>query len=228
MESTLRGRGEEWAGRSPSADRLGATISDYRVVMASPLDAPWPLRTERLEIRPCTVDDLDALWEYRRLPEVNRWLGRAPDTVEAFRDTYRDADRLSTTFVVCRQPADSNASAIIGDLMIRVGDAWAQAEVAEQAKGTEAELGWVLAPAHTGQGYAAEAVSAVIDLCFGTLGLRRVHAGCFAANEPSWRLMERLGMRREEFSRGTALHRSGEWLDGMNYGLLADEWPGRR
>ena len=72
------------------------------------------------------------------------------------------------------------------------------------------------------------AVSAVIDLCFGPLGLRRVHAGCFAANEPSWRLMERLGMRREESSRKTALHRSGEWMDGLNYGLLAEEWAGRR
>ena len=75
---------------------------------------------------------------------------------------------------------------------------------------------------------ACEAVSAVIDLCFGPLGLRRVHAGCFAANEPSWRLMERLGMRREESSRKTALHRSGEWMDGLTYGLLAEEWAGRR
>jgi RimJ/RimL family protein N-acetyltransferase len=31
-------------------------------------------------------------------------------------------------------------------------------------------------------------------------------------------------MRREEHSRGTALHRSGEWMDGMNYGILAEEW----
>jgi RimJ/RimL family protein N-acetyltransferase len=37
--------------------------------------------------------------------------------------------------------------------------------------------------------------------------------------------MERLGMRREEFSRKTALHRSGEWMDGVNYGILAEEWP---
>jgi RimJ/RimL family protein N-acetyltransferase len=108
---------------------------------------------------------------------------------------------------------------------VRIGDAWAQLEVEADAKGVEAELGWVLDPAHTGHGYATEAIRAVIDVCFDALGLRRVHAGCFADNEPSWRLMERLGMRREEFSRKTALHRSGEWLDGMNYGLLAEEWP---
>src|SRR5690606_36454569 len=188
----------------------------------------WPLRTARLEIRPCTADDLDAVWEFRRLPEVNRWLGRAPATREAFHETYSDPARLAMTFVIVLPDADGGAPAIIGDLMIKLSTAWAQAEVAEQAAGTEAELGWVLAPSYTGRGYAAEAVGAVIDLCFGPLGLRRVHAGCFAANELSWRLMERLGMRREEFSRRTALHRSGEWMDGMTYGLLAEERPGQR
>lgn len=196
--------------------------------MASLSSVDWPILTERLRIRPLEDADLDAVWEFRRLPEVNRWLGRAPDTREAFGETYSDPRRRAITFVIELADATGGAPAIIGDLMVKVGDAWAQAEVAEQAEGTEAELGWVLAPAYAGRGYASEAVRAVIDLCFGTLGLRRVHAGCFAANEPSWRLMERLGMRREEFSRKTALHRSGEWMDGMNYGLLAEEWPGRR
>lgn len=181
---------------------------------------PWPLRTDRLEIRPATADDLGAVWEYRRLPEVNRWLGPAPETREAFDALYLDPERLATTLVITRL----EDGALIGDIMLKVGDAWAQREVIEQAKGTEAELGWALAPGNTGKGYASEAVRAVIDVCFGNLGLRRVHAGCFAENEPSWRLMERLGMRREEHSRKTALHRSGEWMDGMNYGLLADEW----
>ena len=47
---------------------------------------------------------------------------------------------------------------------------------------------------------------------------------CFADNAPSWRLMERVGMRREAYNVKDSLHRSGEWLDGMMYGLLADEW----
>ncbi len=187
----------------------------------------WPVRTARLQIRPMSEADVDAMWEWRRLPEVNRWLGLAPDTLEAFRDRYRDPDRLASMHIV-ELLAESGADPVpIGDVMIRIGDGWAQLEVADQAKAVEAELGWVLDPAHTGRGYATEAIRAVIDVCFGPLGLRRVHAGCFADNEPSWRLMERLGMRREEFSRKTALHRSGAWLDGMNYGILAEEWPAR-
>ncbi|MFB4354758.1 GNAT family protein [Microbacterium sp. LS_15] len=183
----------------------------------------WPVRTERLQVRPMTAADIDVMWEWRRLPDVNRWLGLAPDTIEAFRERYLDPDRLAAMHLIELVAADGGATAI-GDVMIRIGDGWAQLEVADQAKGVEAELGWVLDPAHAGQGYATEAIRAVIDTCFGPLGLRRVHAGCFADNEPSWRLMERLGMRREEFSRKTALHRSGEWLDGLNYGILAEEW----
>jgi RimJ/RimL family protein N-acetyltransferase len=36
--------------------------------------------------------------------------------------------------------------------------------------------------------------------------------------------MERVGMRREAHNLRDSLHRSGDWLDGMGYALLADEW----
>ena len=47
------------------------------------------------------------------------------------------------------------------------------------------------------------------------LGLRRVYAQCFEANTASWRLMEKLGMRRERHTRRESLHHSGQWLDGV-------------
>jgi RimJ/RimL family protein N-acetyltransferase len=111
--------------------------------------------------------------------------------------------------------------------MVAVEDGWAQSEVADRARGVQAEIGWALDPAHQGQGYATEAVGEVLRICFDGLGLRRVTAGCFADNEPSWRLMERVGMRREEYSVADSLHRSGAWLDGMAYALLAEEWRAR-
>ena len=53
-------------------------------------------------------------------------------------------------------------------------------------------------------------------------------ANCFADNTSSWRLMERLGMRRELHTVNESLHRSGQWLDGFGYALLADEWRAAR
>ena len=40
----------------------------------------WPMRTARLSIRRATEDDLEATWEFRRLPEVSEWLTRLPTT----------------------------------------------------------------------------------------------------------------------------------------------------
>lgn len=108
--------------------------------------------------------------------------------------------------------------------MLRVENGWAQREVSVQAQNVQAELGWVIDPDYLGVGYATEAVGALIELCFAELGVRRVVAGCFAANKPPWRLMERVGMRRESHTRRDSLHRDLGWQDGYTYALLADEW----
>jgi RimJ/RimL family protein N-acetyltransferase len=113
---------------------------------------------------------------------------------------------------------------LVGDLMVRVESPWAQGEVKELALDTQAEIGWCLDPAVQGQGYGREAAAELIRIGFEELGLRRLTALCFADNEPSWRIMERLGMRREAYNVKDSLHRSGEWMDGMLYALLADEW----
>ena len=93
-----------------------------------------------------------------------------------------------------------------------------------RARGAQAELGWVLDPDHTGVGYATEAVRELLRYCFEDLAVHRVVANCFLGNESSWRLMERLGMRRELHAVHESLHRSGEWLDTVGYAMLADEW----
>ena len=187
--------------------------------MSAALDAvAWPARTPRLSLRPATPADLEPTWRYRRLEAVSRWLVRAPLTAEDYLIQFERLDSLAKTLVVELQ------GEVIGDLMVTVEDGWAQAEILEQAQQVQAELGWVLAPDRGGHGYATEAVRELIRLCFEDLGLRRVTANCFADNEASWRLMERVGMRREIHTVRESLHRSGRWLDGLGYALLADEW----
>ena len=182
----------------------------------------WPVRTQRLTLRPAGEADAETTWRFRRLDDVARWITFAPETLEGYRAKFLEPERLAKTLVIELE------GRVVGDLMLAVGDAWAQHEVAEQAKAVEAEIGYVLDPSYGGWGYATEAVQALLGLCFEDLGLRRVTANCFAGNVASWRLMERLGMRREVHTLRESLHRSGEWLDGMGYALLADEWRARR
>lgn len=184
--------------------------------------ATWPVHTERLTLRPAAPHDADATWSYRRLPEVAEWLTELPTDVTEYRKTFADPSRLGATVIVERN------GELIGDFMLRVEDAWAQAEVADAAHQAQAELGWVLDPRFTGHGYATEAVEALLDVCFRSLGVRRVVANCFLDNDASWRLMERVGMRRETHAVAESLHRSGHWLDTVAYAILADEWRDAR
>ena len=186
--------------------------------MTDPLDAvAWPVRTRRLLIRPATPGDLEATWRIRRLESVARWVSSATQVREEYAETFLEPARLASMLVFLLEDR------VIGDLMIDVEDGWSQTEVSERACGVQAELGWVMDPAHNGHGYATEAVAELIRICFEELGLRRVTAFCFADNTASWRLMERLGMRRETHALRDSLHRSGGWLDGFGYALLAEE-----
>ena len=185
----------------------------------NPLDGvAWPLHTERLTIRPARVDDSGALWEYRRLEEVSRWLTYLPADRADWDALFSEGERLSRTLVVERD------GAVIGDLFLKIDDGWAQREALDQVRNVQAEIGWCLHPAHSGHGYATEAARALLRLCFEDLRLRRVQANAFADNEASWRLMERIGMRREIYSVRDSLHRDRGWLDGVSYALLAEEW----
>ncbi len=188
--------------------------------MTSP-DLPWPARTARLTIRPAAVADLPSVFAYRRLVVVSEWLPTHPSHEDAFVERLRQPERLAATYVL------EFDGALIGDLYLAVEDAAAQQEVAARARATTAEIGWVLDPAYTGRGFATEAAAELLRLAFEGLGVRRVVAQCFADNTPSWRLMERLGMRRESSTRAATLHRSGRWLDAVGYGILAEEWRRR-
>lgn len=180
----------------------------------------WPKRTQRLVIRPAVAADAPGMWEYRRREDVSRWLTSWRPDRDDWISWQSQPDKLAVTLIV------ELDGAVIGDLMLRIEDAWAQREVADDAKGVQAELGWALHPDYVGHGYATEAVRELIRICFEDLGLRRVVGNCFADNEASWRLMERLGMRREVHVVRESLHRDLGWLDGYGYAMLAEEWPG--
>jgi ribosomal-protein-alanine N-acetyltransferase len=59
------------------------------------------------------------------------------------------------------------------------------------------EIGWRFLPAYWGHGYAEEAARLTLAHGFGPLGLAEIVSFTVPANQPSWRLMQRLGMRAD-------------------------------
>jgi RimJ/RimL family protein N-acetyltransferase len=86
-----------------------------------------------------------------------------------------------------------------------------------------AELGYSLLPSHQGQGLAREGVRRAVEFAFDTLGLERIEADVDPLNEPSWRLVEKLGFKREGLLRNRWRVR-GEFTDSWIYGLLRPDF----
>ncbi|GGN74715.1 N-acetyltransferase [Actinoplanes lobatus] len=175
------------------------------------------LRTERLELRPVRDEDIDRILEYRNLPEVTHWLLRTNVEPESFRTAWRRATA---------DPHDHSKAVVldgvvIGTVSLEALDGMGQPGMPSR---TEALLGYTFDPAFGGRGHATEAVTAMVAYAFEQLGIRRITAGCFADNLASVRVLEKVGMRREQHGVGDSWHAERGWVDGYTYALLAGEW----
>ena len=64
------------------------------------------------------------------------------------------------------------------------------------------EMGWILRREYWKRGYGSEAGKALLRLGFDKMKLRRIYARCDSENTGSYRLMKKIGMRRESFTLG--------------------------
>ena len=85
------------------------------------------------------------------------------------------------------------------------------------------ELGYWIAVAEWGNGYATEASRALIGFAFGTLGLHRIQARHFMRNPSSGRVMQKLGMKFEGINR-EAFRKGSSFEDTALYAILEKEW----
>jgi RimJ/RimL family protein N-acetyltransferase len=175
------------------------------------------IRTRRLTLRPFSPADLDDLHAYHSRPEVVRYLRwDARDRAQArialekqCRETRLEAEGDWLTFAVVWR----EAGRVIGETGLKL--------VSRQHR--QVETGFVFNPDYQGRGLATEAAAAILSLAFDGLGWHRVTGSCDARNQPSARLMERLGMRREaHFTQNMMV--KGEWTDEFVYAILDHEW----
>lgn len=89
-----------------------------------------------------------------------------------------------------------------------------------------ADLGYMLARAAWGKGYASEAAAALLDAGFARLGLRRVVAVCAVENAASIRVLVKTGMRHVDTVQNYrhAKHRD---FDVHRFEIRVDEWRSR-
>jgi RimJ/RimL family protein N-acetyltransferase len=187
-------------------------VDGPRAEFLTPVAPDWPLRTERLVLRPFDLDDADAFVDAWASEEwtsllLSRPMNRAEVATMVRRRTEPGDGQFIGLAVV------THDGTVVGDSMLHL-----------QGTGlSEGEIGWTILPEHAGRGYATEAARAVLEMAFAHFGLRRVVANLDARNERSAALCERLGMRREVDKRADFWSK-GVWTSSYEYALLAEEW----
>lgn len=88
-------------------------------------------------------------------------------------------------------------------------------------------LGYWMGAPHAGRGYMTAAVRAALPFAFQTLRLHRVEAACLPTNEPSIRLLEKVGFTREGYAR-RYLCINGYWQDHLLYAMIDEDWSARK
>jgi RimJ/RimL family protein N-acetyltransferase len=166
-----------------------------------------PLLTGRLLLRRSEPEDAEAISAYRSLPEVRRYQGWEQVDPGSIREQIVE--------MAARAPGEPGG--------------WVQLTVLEAGSGRIVgdvgfsivagepgviKVGYTLAPAFQGRGYATEAVGALVGYAFERLGADVVRAYASAENAPSIRVAEKVGMRLIE----RIEHRSnGERWFGVRY-----------
>lgn len=178
------------------------------------------LVTSRLVLREVTLGDLEAAHAIDRDPEVTRYMSFEGTDLEASRaylarsieyaqHTPRRVFDLALTF-----PGEDR---FLGRVGFHV----------ERPEHREAMAWFLLDRARWGQGLVTEAMTALLDFAFDTVGLHRVFGDCDPRNAASARVLEKLGFTHEAHLRQNWWLK-GEWCDSLIYGLLEDEWRARR
>ena len=166
------------------------------------------LKTQRLILRPFQESDYADLFEFLSQLEFDEFEGYPGITYENGREQLKNRIASKEFFAIER----TDLKKVIGN--IYCGDRNFESK----------EVGYIVNKLHQRQGYAAEALSAVIETAFKN-GTYRIFAECDPRNVPSWRLLEKAGFRREAHFRQNIYFFKDEngaikWKDTYVYAML--------
>lgn len=174
-------------------------------------------RTERLYIRPVSIEDKASMFRYRSDSDTNKYLSLIPQSVEDvavfINKTSFELNVAGTwfQFVIIEQASDI----LIGDIGVHF--------LGTDSENKQVEIGYTLDKDFRRKGYATEALKIIIDYLINSLNKHRIIASIDPTNIDSIKLVERLGFRKEaHFVESIFFH--GKWVDDLIYALLAKEW----
>ncbi len=167
------------------------------------------IRTERLLLRPARADDLEPL--HAILSDARAmayWSSPPHEQIDHTRDW------LASMIAIQPSEGEDFIVELDGQLIGKAG-LW-----------RFPEIGFLLDPHYWGQGFAREALGAVIERAFTVHGLARIEADVDPRNLRSLSLVDRLGFR-ETGRKERTWFVGGRWCDSIYLALDAEGWRAR-
>lgn len=172
------------------------------------------IETERLLLRPLTMNDSKELFAIFSDPEVMRYWSSPP---------WKSLDEANDFISTSSAEMASGQSITLGIVLKESSSLIGKCRLFSYVKDSRrAEIGFGIGRRHWGKGYAPEAGQALLNYGFEVLGLRRVEAEIDPANDSSRKTLERLGFIREGLLR-KRWEINGVVSDSALYGILASE-----
>ncbi|MDA1577168.1 GNAT family N-acetyltransferase [Bacillus cereus group sp. TH228LC] len=166
------------------------------------------IKAERLLIRKFEFKDWEAVHEYTSDSDVMKYIPEGVFTEEDTRNfVNKNMGENAKNFPVI----------LIGENIL-IGHIVFDKYFGEHTY----EIGWVFNPKYFNKGYASEAAQATLKYGFKEMKLHRIIATCQPENTPSYRVMEKIGMRREGYFKKCIPH-GNEWWDEYYYAILEEE-----
>jgi len=176
------------------------------------VNSKFEITTERLKLRAYKSDDWERVHIYGSNPDFSKYELWGPNSVD---DTHKfvadmveqskSNPRYKFDFAVCMKENDL----LIGGCGIR----------RESETSNVANLGWAINPEFQSNGFATEAARALIDFGFKELKLTVIYATCDTRNTQSFKVMEKLGMKKVGFIKGMK-EIKGHVRDSFRYELV--------
>lgn len=170
------------------------------------------MHSPRLVLRDYTPEDWARVHIYGSDPDFSKYEYWGPNTIE---DTQKfigemvqqplTSPRFKFDLAICLE----ESGLLIGGCGIR-----RETELSQVAN-----LGWAITPEFQNKGYATEAARALVAFGFQKLNLSVIYATCDTRNTASFTVMEKLGMKRVGFIKGTK-EVKGHIRDSYRYEIL--------
>ncbi|HIW06032.1 MAG TPA: GNAT family N-acetyltransferase [Candidatus Ignatzschineria merdigallinarum] len=164
------------------------------------------LETDRLMLRPITLDDAEDLFEYASDPENTRHTFPTHQSIE------------ETEWII----SNLFMSSPLGNFAIELkenGKMIGTCDLRVNESEKSAELAYAINKKYWGNGYAPEAAKKLLELAFQDLKIERLWAKFSSENPASGRVMEKIGMEKEGILRHTK-NLCGDFVDQVIYSRI--------